>query len=212
MAQYWLEIASSADRDAFSLTAGGTLAYEVDGSTPVVTLSSAADYGNYARFLSVPTVADAQVRIFSRATGSFAQNASGPALRISGQNGYAFGQRGGTSTTRRIYWTNSTSYNNVNSESTTGGVANDIYAWREFLASGTTLQLRDWTDSRPESAEQNATNSTYSSGFVGFGVPGNGGAGKIYVSIISVGTDGDPAPDGPVGGERQRSRLILTPW
>ena len=212
MAQYWLEITSAADLDAFSLTAGGTLAYEVDGSTPVVTLSSAAAFGNYARFLSVPSVVDAQVRIFSRATGSFVPNASGPALRISGQDGYAFGQRGNAGTVRGIYWTNSTSINNIAAENSTNSVSNSIYGWRELLASGTTLELRDWTDSRPESAERNASNSIYSNGFVGFGIPGSGGAGKIYVSIISVGTDGDPAPTGPVGGERQRSRLILTPW
>lgn len=212
MAQYWLEIASAADLDAFALTAGGTLGYEVDGTRPVVTLTAAADYGNYARLLAVPSVADAEVRIFSRATGGFALNASGPALRISGKNAYALGNRGATSTIRRIYWSNATSYNNVTSESSTGGVANDIYAWREIKATGASLQLRDWTDTRPESAELAGTNTTYTSGFVGFGVPGNGGEGKIYVSIIAVGTEGDPAPDGPVGGGRKRSRLILTPW
>ena len=212
MAQYWLEIASSADLAKFALTAGGTLGYELDGSVPAITLASAADYGNYARFIDVPSVADAEVRIFSRATGAFAGNTSGPALRITGKNGYVIGQRGGTSTTRRIYWTDSTSFNNVTAENSTGGVANDIYAWRELRASGTSLQARDWTDTRPGTAEQSGTNSTYTSGYVGFGVPGNSGAAKIWVSIISVGTDGDPAPDGPVGGERQRSRLILTPW
>lgn len=34
-----------------------------------------------------------------------------------------------------------------------------------------------------------------------------------WIDAVGIGTDGDPAPTAPIGpAERQRSRLILTPW
>lgn len=214
MAQYWLEITSAADLSRFATTNGGTLSYVLDGSVPTVKLTLAAGtFGQHVVWLDVPSVADAKVAILSRSVGSFAINANGAALRIAGANAYVRGQRGGTSTTRRIYYSNGSSLSNVTLESSTGSPANNIYAWRELSAAGTTLEARSWLDgeSRPESADMSGTHATLTSGQVGFGRPGDGTS-EIWVSKIAVGTDGDPAPTGPVAGERQRSRLILTPW
>lgn len=36
---------------------------------------------------------------------------------------------------------------------------------------------------------------------------------NCWIDAVGIGTDGDPAPTAPIGpAERQRSRLILTPW
>lgn len=96
------------------------------------------------------------------------------------------------------------------------GVEQTQYHYRRLAVSGGNLSQKVWAGARgdePGSWLITAFDSTYSTGFIGVGSRGGSGSkGIVHVTQIAIGTDGDPAPTGPVGGERQRSRLILTPW
>lgn len=215
MAQYWLEVTSSADLAAFATTNGGTLTYELDGAVPAIKFVTGSIYGQHVRWLGVPSAANMTVQVLSRSASDFASRANGPATRIGGAAAYVRGQRGGTNLSRRIYRADGAALNNVTTpEVTTGGESNAVYAWRELLSSGTTHEMRAWPNggSRPGAASESGTDSVLASGFAGFGRPGNGSDSTIWVSKIAVGTDGDLPPTGPVAGARARSRLILTPW
>lgn len=91
-----------------------------------------------------------------------------------------------------------------------------LFKWTDL---GTSVALKYktwWTDeAEPGAWSLEATSSTISAPYWGSGIVGFGryesGAVEGRVAFIGVGTDGDPAPTGPVGG-RQRSRLLLTPW
>lgn len=96
------------------------------------------------------------------------------------------------------------------------GVTQSSYHWRRLQITGTTIRQKVWAGNRedePGAWLHSVTDTNYASGAVGLASRGgSSNQGIIYVQRWAVGTDGDPAPTGPVGGERQRSRLILTPW
>ncbi len=211
MAQYWLEITSAADLDQLEVVSAGTLSYTTDAGTPVAQFISAGGYGEYVRVVGV-TGADVVVRLLCRFVDSGAVTFCGPAGRISGRAAYLAGGRSTASSSHRLIRTTDASAVNLTSE-TAGAVTGENWGWRELLCAGSTQEMRVWGagDGRPETATRTSTNSTITAaGSVGFGVGPNVAA-TVLVSKIAIGTDGDPAPTGPVGG-RQRSRLILTPW
>ena len=84
-----------------------------------------------------------------------------------------------------------------------------------FRTNGSSLALTAWWDdeAKPASPTLSATHAGVSAaGGVGFRRQESGGY-AMWILGIGVGTDGDPAPTAPIGpAERQRSRLILTPW
>lgn len=95
------------------------------------------------------------------------------------------------------------------------GVDQSAYHYRRMAVSAGSLSMKVWAGARgdePGSWLLTASDSTYASGWIGIASRGGSGSqGIVHVTQIAIGTDGDPAPTGPVG-ERQRSRLILTPW
>ena len=96
------------------------------------------------------------------------------------------------------------------------GVDQSAYHYRRLAVSAGSLSQKVWAGARgdePGSWLLTASDSTYASGWVGIGSRGGSSSqGIVHLTQLAIGTDGDPAPAGPVGGERQRSRLILTPW
>lgn len=216
MAQYWREITSSADLDDFAIQYGsGSLAYELDGSTPALKFSTTGtSIGQYVRWLDVPSAETMQVRVLARSSNSgYSGNAVGPAARIDGRGAYATTFQTSDAAKRINETTIAGSWLELSAVSS-ATVTTSVYSWYEIDVVGSGLAARWWPDggARPSAAGRVATSTTLTAGFAGFGRPRNGNSSLIYVAAISVGTDGDPAPDGPVGGERQRSRLILTPW
>lgn len=211
MAQYWLEIASAADLAQLEVVTTGTLSYTTDDGIPVAVFKSTTAVGEYVRLLGVPTASTMAVQALFRVTaGAFSGSRSGPAARISGGNGYAHGRITG-GVYRPVKSFNGTS--GEISTNLTGQPLGNTWGWMEVLASGTSLEFRSWApgDDRPTTAQRTATDSDIASGVAGFGSPRESEA-TSHIRIIAIGTDGDPAPTGPVGGGRQRSRLILTPW
>lgn len=210
MAQYWLEIASAADLAQLEVVTTGTLSYTTDGGIPVATFQKTTAYGEYVRLLSVPSSSTTQVRCLLRqVSGGTGASRMGPAARIAADSAYVYGKN--TTTTyklgKRAAGSSAEIGANVLSQP-----AGDAWSWLEIDCTDTTLTARSWEvgGSRPESATRTVTDTSLSSGFAGFGGVFNAAV-ATNLSVISVGTDGDPAPDGPVGS-RQRSRLILTPW
>lgn len=210
MAQFWLEIASAADLSQLAVVTTGTLDYYDDEGTPTARFASTTAVGDYVRAVGVPSASAMIVRaLFRQLSSSSGGGRSGPAARVSGADGYIYGKN--TSTTYRMsksvggVWTELAS--NLNSQP-----AGNTWGWMEMLVSGTTLEGRNWGigAERPETANRTATDTSLTSGFPGFGMSGAIEA-VALLRILAIGTDGDPAPTGPVGG-RQRSRLILTPW
>lgn len=210
MAQYWLEIASAADLAQLEVVTTGTLSYTTDGGIPVAAFSSTTAVGEYVRLVGVPSVSTMVVQaLFRQVAGSFSGGRTGPAARINAGNGYIFGKN--TSTTYRASKSVSGTWSEIGINAT-GQPAGGAWSWLEIAVAGTDIEFRAWVEGgeRPESTTSAATDASLSSGVAGFGAPGAGTA-TAHIRIISVGTNGDPAPTGPVGG-RQRSRLILTPW
>lgn len=211
MAQYFLQIASSADLTQFAVVTTGTLTYLTDSGRPVLSYVTASDdFGKFIRFLDVPSAATMQVRTLTKAvsgTSGFSRN--GPVARLNGTNGTSYGRNTGTT------YRGNQAIDDVWTEWSTnqnGMPAGSTYMWMEINCSGSSLEGRSWTEfgSRPASAEKTGT-TTLVSGFAGFGRPGSASTSEHYLAAIAVGTDGDAAPTGPVAG-RARSRLILTPW
>lgn len=104
----------------------------------------------------------------------------------------------------------------VSLASGSSGVDQSAYHYRRLAVSAGSLSQKVWAGARgdePGSWLLTASDSTYASGWVGIGSRGGTSSqGIVHLTQLAIGTDGDPAPAGPVGGERQRSRLILTPW
>ena len=210
MAQYWLEIASAADLNQLEVVTTGSLSYTTDGGIPVAVFTSTTAVGEYLRFVPVPSAAEIRVRcLYRQVSGSTGASRTGPAARISGGAGYIYGKNIGT--TYRQSKSVGGVWSEISSNLNTQPAGTD-WGWMDIVTAGTTIESRSWLfgEERPASASRTATDTSISSGFAGFGAPGASVA-TAHIRIISVGTDGDHAPTGPVGG-RQRSRLILTPW
>jgi len=80
------------------------------------------------------------------------------------------------------------------------------YHWKAFSADGSTLEGSTWdgtesqADQRPGTATESTTDSSFTSGRCGVGAVQQGSGKVSYFRILAIGTDGDAAPTGPVGG------------
>ena len=154
----------------------------------------------------------ARVKIASTLANSAAAPVQGITARASsdGSNYYVFGIHTATQVRLRKKTVGPATI----ATATVATMTIDTWYWVRLQVIGTTVRGRVWADggSEPSSWDISATDtSVSSSGAAGVSCGFVGTADSTY-SQFGVGTDGDPAPTGPVGGERQRSRLILTPW
>lgn len=154
--------------------------------------------------------ADFEVLVRSRAYSNNAtgQNLCGAAGRVfttstesSGFNGYTAGRRAAGWRDRGVSTVSSGTVTilGTTADPTTNS---DTYCFGRFLVSGTDLKYRSWEgalEDEPTAWDVETTNSTHgSAGFIG--VWRNLLTNDVHVDFFGVGTGGDAAPSGPVGG------------
>lgn len=154
----------------------------------------------------------ARVKIASTLANSASAPVQGITARASsdGSNYYVFG----IYSSSQVRLRKKTGGPTTITSATVATMAIDAWYWVRLQVIGTTIRGRVWADgaSEPSGWDISVTDTAISSpGAAGVSCGTVTSADSTY-SQFGVGTDGDPAPTGPVGGERQRSRLILTPW
>lgn len=222
MAQYWLEVTGAADISAFTTVGLIGLAFETVDTLPALRITPGAGDGTngghaYVTALAASATVDMLVKIKANSTTTDARIA-GIGARLSGSSGttntgYGLGRYGSTS--KRCYSIINNAATNLSTA--TGGGTNSQFHWMRLHCSGTTIQWRSWNGAlgdEPATWTASVTDSSIAAaGLVGLmrHQTTSDGVRDAWINTLSIGTDGDPAPTGPVGG-RQRSRLILTPW
>lgn len=144
------------------------------------------------------------IRSNASATHSTGQNlcgAAGRAFSTGGMNGYACGRRF-TGWRDRIVGAISGGSTTVLATTAGTTVASSVYCYGRFRVQGESLKYRSWggtLEDEPTAWNIETTNTTHgAAGWIG--VWRNLLTGDVYVDFVGVGTGGDPAPSGPVGG------------
>lgn len=200
MAQYFLSAADAGALAKFTQIHGST-ALEIvdDGGTPAFRIRE--PYASYA-WTELGQMADAEIVIKIRHSSS--------------TGGSLYGGSAARIATNRKSYQDQIYYDGIGlSRFDPGGRQNlaltgnpgnaikpegaSVYHLRRFQIVGTTLRSRIWKpgDTEPTSWQATATDSVYTSGYVG--LTGGLVTSDSYVAWIGVGTDGDPAPTAPVG-------------
>lgn len=226
MAQYWLQIASAADLDAFTKVLGdGTIGYEVDSGMPSIVMTIGSDNRTVLRWDAVPNVADVKVAIYGRLKGkiifrTFAVMARGDWVSQTVNEGwisYAYGTGG---TGAKIAYTPAGSAGQTDVSDSALQIADSTLPhWNVLECNGTTIRNRAFDAAitglgdQPAEWSGSVTNSNVpDAGYVGALLWRDATINQGWIYAISAATEGDPLPTGPVGGARRRSPLLLTPW
>ena len=225
MAQYWLDLATDPRTDAeiladftFSQVAGTSVLDIVDDSgarairlrrTVGTALSCATVSALGSAVGSAVIVARLRTDLVSTTApaGIGARLTAGAAL-------YGYGAvSSSSSAAQNQEWDNNTT-NGASLGSAETGLTLSSYHYAMLETTGSTIRQKRWAGARgdePGAWLLSSTDATTVSGGVGFVQRGGTNIGIVICTQLAIGTNGDPAPTGPVGG-RQRSRLILTPW
>jgi len=213
MAQYWHQIQTSADLNAFTYVLGdGTMDFFDDGGTPVLRLVTGTDFRHFIRFDAAGTsVSNMQVAVYGRQTVTDLSRVFGPLARANtasqaSNEFYIVNAYGSVGTSVQLQSSDL-------ANTTTTVLASDLgvlsssstnYNWYILDVNGTTIKGSGFTagptelGNAPDPYQMSVTNSDVTNaGYAG--IFGWRDAADIYVHIISIGTDGDPAPTGPVG-------------
>lgn len=230
MAQHWLnvdtdprtdeEILALFERHRFS--GWGELYVEDDDGTRVIRLRRTGSNHNYcaALFLPAGVVSDAQVYVYGRIEFTAPVRETGIAARIdSSQPSSTFygSLQLGTSGRAICKLVNENTASEKLATSSFGVTTAETYHSSLLDVSGTTIRHKAWDGVRadePADWLDTVTDTDIASGYTGLWMKGGASTPSIRVVILAIGTDGDPAPTGPVGpggSSRRRSPLLLVP-
>lgn len=218
MAQYWLDLTRSSATvlaEFASLGASDTFSLVNDGGTTTALYFYANGIG--AKIWTPPgtSVEKMQILVRMRTTGTesnnFHRGIGGRLYNSSGSiAGYSCTSVDASARTRihRLPEKTTLTDFDVTADSS-------VYRWTLFDLDGTTVRFKNWVghvvDDRPASWQASVTDATHTAGGAGLFARDRSANRDLYVSVLSVGTGGDPAPSGPVSA-RRRSPLLLTPW
>jgi len=211
MAQYWLEVTSSTSLAQFTevvSTAGdGTVIFEVvdDSGTDALRLGRNGNGFVLQLWDTVGNADTVDMMVYVRHSATLTSGWKGPVVRAGSStiDGYECNARNGALQLNRM---DSETLTELGRD--TGIIADPTaYHWRAITASGSTISAYGWEgtaaqgDQRPATPNLSVTDTTHSgSKPVGISNGINTTLSDTYYHIISVGTDGDAAPTGPVGG------------
>ena len=209
MAQHWLEITSDYDPEEWSHVLGPAgspgrdLTVVDDSGVPALRWGNTGTGRIQYHWDVVDVAEDFEIFCLSRTddAGSSSANAPGLGGRMSSSliNGYIASYRvaGRLFSTR---WQND-SQTVLNTSSIGNGVSNpEAYHWMGVAAGGSAIKYFSWdgaiTD-RPVTPRYSTTDTTLT-GAGPVGLMATAVTQPGYARIVTVGTDGDPAPTGPV--------------
>ena len=215
MAQFWLDLTRpagtvEAEFSIFEETPQGTTLQLVDDAgTPAMYLISSAPNDDYtsgiwdkgtAPFISGDCQVLAKCRFPLGSTNTYRR---GPGRGQTNNNGYA-SEITSSSVGQRITRYTGTSGSTLASNASTINDAR-LYHWRLMEISGTTIKTVAWDGEyadKPVAWDNEVTDATYTDGFAYFVDRATSSRNGSYYALLSVGTNGDPAPDTPpvVGG------------
>lgn len=223
MAQYWLQVSSAADRDLFTVDSWGSAESRFTFNDATETLPACLRLGESSStngsdrvlvtFDEAGTVENAEIRLYG-GFNSLNSGGGGPSVRSVDRSNLYFArsfrsfqsitmQSGGTRTSL------SSSENYIDTF--------DRLAWSAIRIDGDRIRAAFWEGTEEDAAlipawQFDLTDSAYTGAFP-VGVFSSNRPGYRF-HILSIGTDGDPAPTGPVGpgASRRTMPLLLTPW
>jgi len=171
-----------------------------------------------ARWSAVPSKADTEVLVKVRFPSDGYGGSHGLFLfaRVASadpKSGYYNQQRANLGGTNQIYdpLGNNLASIDTNLDPAVGWPDRTLFAWMRFRVNGTALKSKFWLDGDPEPTSWllETTDSTVTiAGYSGVGLIAR--RTTLEVDVYSVGTDGDPAPTGPISAVATPTSLGTT--